>query len=137
MAKSNRKALFKPFQLLGLSALFGVFVVLVVLLTTQNLTNALIGGGATFILSLVVLAMLVLSYRPNAEVPVYLDRFQADSDEPGAKSSALKVDADAALRGEPAPEDREVDEPAAAETDPSDDPADAGDESGDDTRPES
>lgn len=108
MGKTNRKALLKPFQLLGLSAAFGIFVLLIVLLTTQNFVNGLIGAGITFVLSVVVLAMLVLSYKPNAEAPVYLDRFQADSDEPGAKASALKIDADAALRGEAAPADHVV-----------------------------
>ncbi|GGA69083.1 hypothetical protein GCM10011490_19540 [Pseudoclavibacter endophyticus] len=103
MAGTNRKALLKPFQLVGLSAVFGVFVLLIVLLTTRNLLNGLIAAGVVFILSLVVLAMLVLSYKPNAESTAYLDRFEperqaADADaEPG---DDLDAELDAVV-GEP------------------------------------
>lgn len=102
MTTPTRKALLKPFQLIGLSAAFGGFVLLIVLLTTRNFELGLIAAGIIFILSIVILAMLVLSYKPNAEVTVYLDRFQAESDEPGARESALKIDPDAALRGDDA-----------------------------------
>ena len=97
MANPNRKALLKPFQLLALAASFGIFVLLIVLLTMRDLVTGLIGGGIVFVVALVILAMLVLSYKPNAEATVYLDRFQADSTEPGATESALKVDPDAAV----------------------------------------
>lgn len=98
--RQRRRALLKPFELLSISAVFAVFVFGVFLLSTRNPVTGSIAAGVVFIISTVVLAMLVLSYRPNAEVPVYLDRDQAASEEPGAKESALKVDVDAALAGE-------------------------------------
>lgn len=71
----QRKALMKPFELLGIAAVCGLVVFGVLVLTTRNVVNGLIAGGSVFIIALVVLAMLVLSYKPNDSVDHYLDRF--------------------------------------------------------------
>ena len=55
----------RPAELLGLSAVFGAFAGLVVLMTTRDLILALIFFGIAFIVSVVVIAMLVLAMKPN------------------------------------------------------------------------
>lgn len=99
----QRKALLKPFQLLGIAAGLGLFAGLIILLTIRRIDVALIGAGGIFVVATVVLAMLVLSYKPNPDVPVYLDRFE---NEDGEEEHRLRVDADAPL-GEASP-DREA-----------------------------
>jgi hypothetical protein len=55
----------RPAELLGLSAVFGAFAGLVVLMTTRDIILALIFFGIAFIVSVVVIAMLVLAMKPN------------------------------------------------------------------------
>ncbi|GAB3040733.1 hypothetical protein GCM10027052_22520 [Parafrigoribacterium mesophilum] len=55
----------RPAELLGLSAVFGAFAGLVVLMTTRDIILALIFFGVAFILSVVIIAMLVLAMKPN------------------------------------------------------------------------
>jgi len=104
----------KPFELLAISAGCGLMIFLIVMLTLQNLMIALIGFGVAFIVTIVVLAMLVLSFRPNPEAPVYLDRQLAESKEPGAAEAALRVDVEATVGGD-APRERTAQEIAEEE----------------------
>lgn len=55
----------RPGELVGLAALVAVFVGLVTLMVTRDLIFALIVFGGTFVLNLVVLAMLMLAVTPN------------------------------------------------------------------------
>jgi hypothetical protein len=55
----------RPAELLGLSAVFGAFAGLVVLMTTRDIILAVIFFGIAFIVSVVVIAMLVLAMKPN------------------------------------------------------------------------
>jgi hypothetical protein len=55
----------RPAELLGLSAVFGAFAGLVVLMTTRDFILAVIFFGIAFIVSVVVIAMLVLAMKPN------------------------------------------------------------------------
>lgn len=55
----------RPAELLGLSAVFGAFAGLVVLMTTRDIMLAVIFFGIAFIVSVVVIAMLVLAMKPN------------------------------------------------------------------------
>lgn len=117
MSDRRRTALLKPFQLLGIAAGLGLFAGAIVMLTIRRLDLALIGAGAIFIVATVVLAMLVLSYQPNPDVPVYLDRFEGRD---GEEAHQLRVDADAALddgraapREEPRRRDEDDDAPSA------------------------
>lgn len=80
MSDPRRRALLKPFELLSISAGFGVFVLLIFLLTTRNFVNGIIAAGIVFIISIVVLAMLVMSYKPNPRSERFLDRFDEPSD---------------------------------------------------------
>jgi hypothetical protein len=56
----------RPLELLGLSAIIGVFTGLVLLLTTREWWLVGVGFGVTFILSVMTIALLALSARPNA-----------------------------------------------------------------------
>lgn len=82
----------KPFEVVAISFVCGVFVLGVVLLTLQNWVLGLILGGIAMVVVLLVLALLLLSYKPNPDVPVYLDRHLYESAEPGAKDAALRPD---------------------------------------------
>ncbi len=55
----------RPLELLGLSAVIGVFTGLVLMLTTREWWLAAIGFGVAFILSIVTIALLALSATPN------------------------------------------------------------------------
>lgn len=50
-----------------------LFVGLTILLTTRELMLSVIGLGVTFIVALVVIAMLVLGMKPNASEQTDLD----------------------------------------------------------------
>lgn len=65
----SRRDQTRPVELIGLSALFGVFTGLVVGFATREWILAAIFFGVVFIVSLVVLAMLVLGRTPDSELP--------------------------------------------------------------------
>lgn len=65
MTKPSRKDRMRPAELLILSGVFCLFVGLVVFMSTRNVELSLIFLGATFVLTLVVLAMLALSAPPD------------------------------------------------------------------------
>jgi len=78
MTTPSRRDRLRPAELLGLSAGFGVFTGLVVLMTTRDLDLGLIFLCVAFIVGLVVIAMLSLATTPNAEEQSELD----ESDRP-------------------------------------------------------
>ena len=55
----------RPFELLAISAVIGLFTGLVIMLTTRELWLAAIGFGVAFILSVMMIAILALSAKPN------------------------------------------------------------------------
>jgi hypothetical protein len=61
----SRKDRLRPLELVGFSFLLALFTGLVVMLSTRDLTLAGIFTGIVFIASLVVLAMLTLTMKPN------------------------------------------------------------------------
>jgi len=63
--KPSRSEKLKPVELVGFSAVMALFLGLTVLMSTRDVVLALIGFGGTFILVLVVIAMLVLGMKPN------------------------------------------------------------------------
>lgn len=62
----SRSDRLKPAELVGISGVMGLFVGLTILLTTREVVLSLIALGITFIIALVVIAMLVLGMKPNA-----------------------------------------------------------------------
>ncbi len=69
----SRSDRLKPAELLTISGVMALFVGLTILLTTRELMLSVIGLGVTFIVALVVIAMLVLGMKPNASEQTDLD----------------------------------------------------------------
>ena len=69
----SRSDRLKPAELLAISAGMALFVGLTILGTTRELMLSVIGLGVTFIVALVVIAMLVLGMKPNASEQTDLD----------------------------------------------------------------
>jgi len=67
MSAPNWRERLRPLELLGLSAVLGVFAGAVVFMSTRDLVLGLIFLGLAFIVSLVVLAMLALAVEPTGE----------------------------------------------------------------------
>ena len=63
----------RPAELLGLSGVIAVFVAIVVMISSRDLLLAVIALGASFILSLVILATLALTVDASPEERVDLD----------------------------------------------------------------
>lgn len=63
----------RPVELLGLSAVLGVFVALVALMGTRDLLLSAIALGVTFIVSIVTLATIALTTGASDEERVDLD----------------------------------------------------------------
>ena len=57
----------RPLELLSLSAVIGAFTGLVILFTTREWWLAGIGFGVAFILAVMMIALLALSAKPNAD----------------------------------------------------------------------
>jgi hypothetical protein len=62
----TRRDRFLPAELLGISAGLGVFVGLIVLIATREFILAGVALGIAFILSLVLMALFALAFKPNA-----------------------------------------------------------------------
>ena len=62
----SRQDRFLPTELLGISAALGVFVGLIVLIATRELLLAAVTFGIAFIVSLVLMALFALAFKPNA-----------------------------------------------------------------------
>jgi hypothetical protein len=63
----SRRDRFRPVELLVLSAIFGLFIGLVVAGSIRNITTGAIFAGVGFIVALVVLATLAITIRPDVE----------------------------------------------------------------------
>ncbi len=77
----------RPIELIGLAAVFAVFVGGGVMLFTRQWLLALEFFGVTFIISLVVLAMLMLAIGPKPPVPDEGDEAAAGEDDPTSSHS--------------------------------------------------
>lgn len=62
----TRRDRFLPAELLGISAGLGVFVGLIVLIATREFILAGVAFGIAFILSLVLMALFALAFKPTA-----------------------------------------------------------------------
>lgn len=69
----SRSDRLKPAELLAISGGMALFVGVTILVTTRELLFSAIGLGVTFIVALVVIAMLVLGMKPNASEQTDLD----------------------------------------------------------------
>lgn len=65
-AQPTRRDRFLPAELLGISGALGVFVGLIVLIATREFLFAGVALGIAFILSLVLMALFAMAFKPNA-----------------------------------------------------------------------
>jgi len=73
MTTPSRKDRTKPAELLALSGGVALFTALIVLMSTRDFVLSIIFFGIAFIVVLMVLAMLALATRPNADEKLDLD----------------------------------------------------------------
>jgi len=78
--KKDRK---RPLELLVLSGILAVFGGLITLMSTRSVVLALVFAGITFILALIVFAMLSLAIKPTGEERA--DLAEQDRDENGGR----------------------------------------------------
>ena len=81
--KPSRSEILKPIELVGISAAMGLFVGLTILLATRNWALSSIALGITFIIALVVIAMLALGMKPDAAEKSDLDEQNQTGETPG------------------------------------------------------
>ncbi|POH66877.1 hypothetical protein C3B61_07295 [Cryobacterium zongtaii] len=81
--KPSRSEILKPVELVAISAGMGLFVGLTILLATRNWALSSIALGITFIVALVVIAMLALGMKPDAAEKSDLDEQNKTGETPG------------------------------------------------------
>jgi hypothetical protein len=81
--KPTRSEILKPVELVGISAAMGLFVGLTILLATRNWALSSIALGITFIIALVVIAMLALGMKPDAAEKSDIDEQNQGGEKPG------------------------------------------------------
>ena len=81
--KPTRSELLKPAELVCISAAMALFVGLTILLATRNWALSSIALGITFIVALVVIAMLALGMKPNDAEKNDLDEQNRTGDNKG------------------------------------------------------
>lgn len=80
--KPSRRDVLRPAEYVGGAAIAAIFTGLVVLITAREPMLALIVAGIVFIVVLVVLALLSMAVKPNAEETAELDADAASRDVP-------------------------------------------------------
>ena len=81
--KPTRSEILKPVELVGISAAMGLFVGLTILLATRNWALSSVALGITFIIALVVIAMLALGMKPDAAEKSDIDEQNQGGEKPG------------------------------------------------------
>jgi hypothetical protein len=76
--KPSRRDVLRPVEYVGGAAIAAIFTGVVVLVTARELTLALIIAGIAFIVVLVVLALLAMAVKPNAEESAELHEGEGD-----------------------------------------------------------
>lgn len=79
MSIPSRRDRFRPLELLGLSAVVAIVIGLIVLMSTRQFDVTIIFTGLSFIVTLVVFAMLALATKPTGEERIDLDEQDRDS----------------------------------------------------------
>jgi amino acid transporter len=82
MSAPARRDRTRPVELIGLSAILGVFTFLIVFMGTREPLVALEFAGVAFIVGLVGLAMLALTSKPNEDEKHDLDEQNKDEGAP-------------------------------------------------------
>ena len=79
MTSPSRRDRFRPLELLSLAGIVAVFVGLIVLMSTRELGLAVVFAGLSFIVTVVVLAMLALATKPSGDERIDLDEQDRDA----------------------------------------------------------
>ncbi len=85
--KPSRSDRLRPAEYVGGAAIAAIFVGLIALFTTRDWTIALIGAGGSFIVVLVVLALLQMAVKPDASEQAELGDGDAPGDEPNGPAA--------------------------------------------------
>ena len=64
--RPSRRDVLRPVEYVGGAAIAAVFTALIVLMSTRDWTLTLITAGGTFIVVLMVLALLAMTIKPNS-----------------------------------------------------------------------
>ncbi|MFF2495572.1 hypothetical protein [Agromyces sp. NPDC058064] len=81
--KPSRSDRLRPAEYVGGAAIAAIFVGVIALVATRDWTIALIGTGGVFIIVLVVLALLQMAIKPNADERAELGDGDAGTAGPG------------------------------------------------------
>jgi hypothetical protein len=65
--KPSRRDILRPVEYVGGAAIAAIFVGVIALITTREFPLAIISAGGVFIVVLVVLALLAMAVKPDAE----------------------------------------------------------------------
>ncbi len=79
MIRPSLRDRLRPFELIAISAVIASFVGLVVWMSSREGGLALVFGGITFIVCLMLLAMLALTARPDTEERNDIDQQNRDA----------------------------------------------------------
>ncbi|WP_295127679.1 hypothetical protein [uncultured Leifsonia sp.] len=103
----TRRDRFLPAELLGISIGLGVFVGLIVLIATREFILAAVALGVAFILSLVLMALFALAFKPTAAEVEDIHEQDVEAREKAAEKSADTAASEADdSRGDAPEEDR-------------------------------
>ncbi|MFM9919391.1 hypothetical protein [Lacisediminihabitans sp. H27-G8] len=78
--RPSRRDRLRPFEYVVMAAVVAAFIAFVVVFSTREVTLALVFGGITFIVSLVVIAMLALAVKPDDAEKIDLTEQDHQSD---------------------------------------------------------
>lgn len=87
---ASRRDRMRPFELIGLAVIVGIFTGIVVLMSTRNLTVSAIWMGVAFIVMLVASATVVLMIRPRKEELADIEEFEGGSPATGSARKPKK-----------------------------------------------
>jgi hypothetical protein len=105
----TRRDRFLPAELLGISIGLGVFVGLIVLIATREFILAGVALGVAFILSLVLMALFALAFKPTAAEVEDIHEQDVEAQEKAADQAGDRAPSAADdSRGEAPGEDRPV-----------------------------
>ena len=65
MTKIKARRMMEPIEFVAIAGVLSLFAFLVVLMVTRDGTSAFIASGATFVVVIMVIAMLLLAMKPN------------------------------------------------------------------------
>jgi TRAP-type uncharacterized transport system fused permease subunit len=87
---TSRRDRMRPFELIGLAVIVGIFTGIIVLMSTRNLTVSAIWTGVAFIVMVVTSATVVLMIRPRKEELADIEEFESSRRSAGTEKAPKK-----------------------------------------------